>query len=250
MNKAQTTEFLTSLFKELKAEDLQSVESMIIPPFTSLDTAKAEIDKSGLSVQLGAQDLSQYASGAYTGEISTDMIKETGANAVLVGHSERREIFNEDDSIINAKLKTGIEAGLTVVLCCGESEATREAGKTDEWVCGQIASALEGQDFSKMTEQLVVAYEPIWAIGTGKTCDATEANRVITQIRAELVKILGEDTAQKIRILYGGSVKSANIEEIITQSDIDGALIGGASLKVEEYSKIISVSADKSKVAA
>jgi len=212
-----------------------AADAAIIPTFTSLAEAKSNISK----VALGAQDLSQYESGAYTGEISAEMLLELGVEYVLVGHSERREHFKEDDSIINAKTARALEAGLKVILCCGESLETREAGKTDEWVCGQIKSGLEG--IQADASNLTIAYEPIWAIGTGKVCESEEANRVIKVIRAQVAEIYGQEAADQIRILYGGSVKSTTIAEQISQSDIDGALVGGASLKADEFLKIVSL---------
>lgn len=214
-----------------------NVDAMIIPTFTSLAAAKESIK--GSSIELGAQDLCQYESGAYTGEISAEMLQEIGVTAVLVGHSERREIFNENNDVIKAKAQRALAAGLKLVLCCGESLETREAGNTDKWVEEQIESALSESKINS-SEQLVVAYEPIWAIGTGKTCDATEANRVIKVIRAKLAGILGKDLAEETRILYGGSVKPNTIEEQMAQSDIDGALVGGASLKAEDFAQIIA----------
>lgn len=235
-NIEESKELAGKLVEELSGKDL-AAEAMIIPTFTSLQMAQAMIKDS--AVKLGAQDLCQFESGAYTGEISAEMLKEIGVSSVLVGHSERRQIFNEGDDIINAKLKRALEANLQVILCCGESLETREANKADEWVCKQIESALKDNTVA-LASELVVAYEPIWAIGTGKTCDASEANRIIKVIRTKLADLLGEDLAKHIRILYGGSVKSSTIEEQMAQSDIDGALVGGASLKADEFSKIIA----------
>lgn len=253
MNQAQTKAFLTDLAGELNSRsDLKNIETMVIPSFTSLQVAKTIIGDKKLNLLLGAQDLSQFDSGAYTGEINADMLLEIGVDYVLVGHSERREIFQENDSVINAKLKQAFAKGLKVILCCGESEQTREAGKTDAWVSSQIVSALAGIDAGdkELASKLVIAYEPIWAIGTGKVCEADEANRVIAVIRTKLKEILGENHANQIRILYGGSVKGSNIDEIIQKSDIDGALVGGASLKKEEILQIISQTAKNAVITA
>ncbi len=246
MNQAETKKFLAALAPKLKIEDLQEIEVVICPTFTSLATAKESIKNSNIT--LAAQDVSQYQSGAYTGEISAAMLQEIGVSSVLVGHSERRETFKEDDTIINAKLKTALEAGLKVILCCGESEATRDAGKTDSWVTGQIESALNGVSAESLIN-IVIAYEPIWAIGTGKTCDCSEANRVIKLIRNKVASLAGQEQAQKLRILYGGSVKASTIEETVKESDIDGCLVGGASIKEDEISAIISVTAQNSRLA-
>jgi triosephosphate isomerase len=247
MNQAQTESFLQDLSADLNSiKNISDIETMVIPPFTSLEKARNIIRAKSLPFKLGAQDLSQYDSGAYTGEISAEMLMEIGVEYVLVGHSERREIFHESDSIINAKLKQALSKGLKVILCCGESEATRDAGATDTWVCNQMESAFRYIDFSNLNlpQNLVVAYEPIWAIGTGKVCQADEANRVISVIRKKLATILGENISDQIRILYGGSVKGSNIDEIIQQTDIDGALVGGASLKKEDILAIIKSTAD------
>lgn len=215
-----------------------SPEIVLCPSFTSLATVASQIQDT--EIQLGAQDMSQYSSGAYTGEISAEMLLEIGVQHIIIGHSERRMIFKEDDSIVNAKMNAALNAGLRPILCCGESEQQREQGQTDIWVSGQIAAALENLDLDKLGTNFVVAYEPIWAIGTGKVCDSSEANRVISVIRAKLKEILGDQKSSQIRILYGGSVKSSNVSELMSQSDIDGALVGGASLDPIEFAKIIN----------
>ncbi len=235
-NIAETQELASELLNKVKDKNYDA-EMMIIPTFTSLASAQSVIKDS--SIELGAQDLCQFEAGAYTGEISAEMLKEIGVTSVLIGHSERRVVFNEDDSIINAKVKRALEANLKIILCCGESLETREAGKTDEWVTGQIEAALKDNKIA-LASELVVAYEPIWAIGTGKTCESAEANRVIKVIREKLAALLGQDLADNIRILYGGSVKPTSIEEQMAQSDIDGALVGGASLKAEDFAQIIT----------
>ena len=235
MKQSEAKAFVESFLTQLQAIKTD-VDVILCPSFTSLATVAALTKNS--QVQLGAQNFSQYASGAYTGEINAEMLLEIGVKQIIIGHSERRVVFKEDDSIINAKVKTAFAAGLNVILCCGESDEQREAGLTDTWVAQQIASAIQGIDTAVLSDKLVIAYEPIWAIGTGKTCAATEANRVIKVIRNQL-KALNKDYEQ-IRILYGGSVKSSNATEILTQSDIDGALVGGASLDPVEFSKIVA----------
>jgi len=233
----ETTEFTEGLevfIADKKIPD-SKIEIAIIPSFTSLAAAKSKLKQA----KLGAQDLSQHVSGAYTGEVSAEMLLEHGVEYVLVGHSERREIFAENDAMINQKVSRALAAGLKVIFCCGESLNTREAGKTDEWVCNQIQTGLAGLSADKLTDKLVIAYEPIWAIGTGKTCDTPEANRVIKVIRAEIAKLFGADNAANLRILYGGSVKPSSIAEQMAASDIDGALIGGASLVLGDFTSII-----------
>lgn len=243
MKQSETKEFLTSLIGSLNSSNLKEVEVMVCPTFTSLNSAADTIKTNKANIILGAQDLSQYSSGAYTGEISAAMLQEIGVEYVLVGHSERREYFKEDDSVINAKLKAALSAGLKVVLCCGESESTRDSGKTDSWVSSQIESALQGIESSGLATKIAVAYEPIWAIGTGKVCESSEANRVIKVIRDKLNQLIGNTEANAMRILYGGSVKAKNAEEILGQSDIDGCLVGGASIIKEEITAIIAAAA-------
>ena len=166
------------------------------------------------------------------------MLTEFKVSHIIIGHSERRQLFGETDENINLKAKAILANGLTPIICCGESLEQREAGVTDAHIASQIVKALEGiapEDVVKC----VIAYEPIWAIGTGKTCDSTEANRVIAHIRATVAQVAGKENAQKVRILYGGSVKPSTIKEQMAQSDIDGALVGGASLKAEDFVEII-----------
>ena len=240
LTQSETEKFLSELLskvKNIQAND--SVKVLVHPSFTSLATA-ANILK-GSIIGFGAQNCSSQSTGAFTGEISVAMLAETGAESIIIGHSERREIFKEEDSDINAKFKA-IQANekFTAIVCCGESEATREAGKTDTWIESQIENAFKNIELNdKNISRVVVAYEPIWAIGTGKTCETPEANRVIKVIRTKLAALYSSSIADKISILYGGSVKASNIEELLATSDIDGALIGGASLKTDEFASII-----------
>lgn len=224
----------------------EHIDIIIMPPFTSLHAANDAIREFYLTKQkkisLGAQDLCQFKEGAYTGEVSAEMLVEIGVETVLVGHSERRQIFREDNDTVKAKMLRAWDAGLSVIFCCGEPIEVRNQHKTDEWIATQIDHAMQGlkQD-SNIEHKLVIAYEPIWAIGTGQTCEAQEANRVIKFIRNRLKNIFSNTCASQIRILYGGSVKAATIEEQMKQSDIDGALVGGASLKASEFSQIVSL---------
>jgi triosephosphate isomerase len=240
-NAKEAAEFAAALEKFIKEQKIPEtkVEVAIIPTFTSLAAAKTQLS----TVKLGAQDLSQYLSGAYTGEVSAEMLLEQGVDYVLVGHSERREIFKEDDAIINQKVLRALGAGLKVIFCCGESLSTREAGNTDAWVAKQTELGLAGVNKDNFATNIVVAYEPIWAIGTGKTCDSAEANRVIQVIRNQIRILFGADNADAVRILYGGSVKPSSIAEQMAQSDIDGALIGGASLVLEDLATIVATTA-------
>lgn len=223
--------------KELSTEQLPVV--VVAPVFTALQTAYETITKCGCGkVKLSAQNCYWENSGAFTGEVSLPMIKELGCEYVIIGHSERRQYFCETDEMINKKAKAILAAGLVPIICCGESLEQREAGITDSHIATQIKEALKEISANDVANS-VIAYEPIWAIGTGKTCDSVEANRVIKMIREVVAEVAGKDSADKIRILYGGSVKPSTIEEQMSQSDIDGALVGGASLTVADFSGII-----------
>ena len=184
----------------------------------------------GSNIAVGAENLYFEDKGAYTGEISADMILDAGAKYVIIGHSERREYFKETDEIVNKKVLKALEKGLLPILCCGESLTQREQGITIEWVRMQIKIALQGVS-KEEAEKVVIAYEPIWAIGTGKTATTEQAQEVCGAIRQVLREIYDDETAEKIRIQYGGSVNEGNAQELFAQPDIDGGLVGGASLK-------------------
>ncbi|HNW26336.1 MAG TPA: triose-phosphate isomerase [Candidatus Gastranaerophilaceae bacterium] len=218
----------------------QLPEIVLAPTFTSLAAVESmRCDKCRGLVSIAAQNCHWEKSGAYTGEISVDMIKDAGCEYVIIGHSERRQYFSETDEMINKKAKAILEGGLIPIICCGESLEQREAGITDAHITKQIKAALEGLSEEEIARS-VIAYEPIWAIGTGKTCDSVEANRVIAMIRNVVKEVSTEKAGDAIRILYGGSVTPASIEEQMSQSDIDGALVGGASLKIDSFSEIIA----------
>lgn len=206
-------------------------EAVICAPFTILKDLK-EATK-GTSIKIGAQNMHFEESGAFTGEVSPAMLKEIDVDYVVIGHSERREYFNETDETCNKKVLKALEVGIDPILCCGETLEQREAGQTKEVCKVQVERGLENvskEDLAKV----VIAYEPIWAIGTGKTATAEDANDVIAYIR-EVVAYLYGELANEVRIQYGGSVKPANVAEIMGQSDIDGALVGGASLAADDY---------------
>ena len=177
--------------------------------------------------------------GAYTGEVSAQMLKSIGVEYVIIGHSERRQYFAETDETVNKKVKSALAVGLKPIICVGETLEQREAGVTDQHIATQIRAALNGLSEEEVAKS-VIAYEPIWAIGTGKTCDSVEANRVIAMIRNVVKEVSSEKAGDAIRILYGGSVKPSTIEEQMSQSDIDGALVGGASLKADSFNEIIA----------
>ena len=232
MNK--TVEESTILIKDLLPElrGLESVRSIICPPFTSLAKA-AELVK-GSPIQIGAQDLYWQDQGAFTGEISPVMVSEL-AEFVILGHSERRAYFHDTDETINQKILAAIRAELKPIFCVGETLEENEAGRTGEVVARQVRGGLNGVDLEQM-DQIMIAYEPVWAIGTGKAATAEGANQIIKKyIRAILSELFPGDTGERVPILYGGSVKPENAREYFQQPDIDGALVGGASLNAEDF---------------
>lgn len=191
------------------------------------------------NIKIGAQNMHWEEKGAYTGEVSAEMLKSIGVEYVIIGHSERREYFAETDETVNKKLKKAIEVGLKPIVCVGETLNQREKGQTIEIITNQTRNALKDLT-EKQVEETIIAYEPIWAIGTGKTSTSEDANNAIKEIRNEISKIYGQNTANRVIIQYGGSVKSSNSKELFAMSDIDGGLVGGASLDAEEFSKIVN----------
>ena len=235
--KAQARELMEGIIKGVEALSGNLPEIVVAPTYTALWQV-GEMIKNEPKIALSAQNVNPNPSGAYTGEISIDMLNDFKVKYVIIGHSERRQMFNESDEFINQKAIAILAAGLTPIICCGETLEQREAGVTDSHLEGQITKALKGITATDV-EKSIIAYEPIWAIGTGKSCDAVEANRTIAQIRKVVAKLYSQDTADKVRILYGGSVKPSTIVEQMAQSDIDGALVGGASLKADSFVEII-----------
>ncbi len=221
----------------LSKEDFASVDVTLHPPFTDLRSIQTLIDADELKFALGAQHCHEADSGAYTGEISAAFLSKLNVSHVIVGHSERREIFGETDELVRNKIVAIQKNKMTPILCVGETLAERESGATFEKVLGQIRSALEKRS-SDQIKSMIVAYEPIWAIGTGKTATAQDAQRVISAIRQEIAKISSSNVANTVRLQYGGSVKASNIVEIMSQPDIDGVLVGGASLDAAEFARI------------
>ncbi len=216
--------------------DAKNVDIMIAPQFTALAPV-SEIVKGSL-VSLGGQNLFWEKEGAYTGEIAAEMLIDVGCSHVIIGHSERRQYFGETDDTVNKKINSAIKGQLTPVFCVGETEKERESKDTFSVLDKQLTKGLEGFS-SDQLEKLVVAYEPVWAIGTGKTATSNQAQEVHQFLRSMLEKILGDPFSKTIRILYGGSVKPGNIAELMAMPDIDGALVGGASLDSETFSKIV-----------
>jgi triosephosphate isomerase len=213
-----------------------AVDVMIAPPFPSLVTAAAALK--GSKIALGGQNLHWEPKGAFTGEVSAQMLLSAGCTHVIIGHSERRQFFGETDETVNKKLSAALESGLIPVVCVGETEAEREAGDTFSVLDKQVQKALEGFSFEPPAP-FVVAYEPVWAIGTGKTATSAQAQEAHAYIRGRIEKMTGAAVAETVRILYGGSVKPDNAAELMAQSDIDGALVGGASLDPDVFSRIV-----------
>jgi triosephosphate isomerase len=213
-----------------------SVEVMIAPAFTALAQVSAQIASSNIA--LGAQNMHWEPKGAYTGEIAPGMIVDAGCRYVILGHSERRQLFGETDHTVNQKIRAAVEAGLRPVFCIGESEAERDGGLTFSVLDKQIQKGLESFVLQDL-QSLVVAYEPVWAIGTGKTATKDQAQEVHAHVRSELAKMFGAGFAQNVRILYGGSVKPSNVKELMAMPDVDGALVGGASLDPETFSQLV-----------
>lgn len=212
-------------------------EVVVCPPFTALTQVATLVENTNIKV--GAQNMHFEESGAYTGEVSPIMLKEIGVEYVILGHSERRQYFKEDDELINKKIKSAFVHGLTPILCVGETLEQRENGETFELVKSQITADLKDVA-PENVEKMVIAYEPIWAIGTGKTATAEDANEVIKYIRGVVKELYGENVADSVRIQYGGSVKPSTVKEQMAQSDIDGALVGGASLKADDFAAIVN----------
>jgi len=216
--------------------DVNDVDIVVCPVFTVLSEVHEILIESNIA--LGAQDLYWEDSGAFTGEVSAPMIKDAGAQYVIIGHSERRQFFHESNQTVNKKIKAALKWELTPIVCVGESLQERETGKTFEVVGRQCEESLAGFNADEMAK-MIIAYEPVWAIGTGKTATSAQAQEVHQFIRKILTKISDEKTSATIRIQYGGSVKPENIAELISQPDIDGALVGGASLKEDSFAQIV-----------
>ena len=227
-----------SLVDELKGlvADVEDTEIVVCPPFTALYPVKEALR--GSNIELGAQDMYWEEEGAYTGEVSPLMLRSLGCTYVIIGHSERRKYFGETDSDVNMKAKSALAHDLNPIICVGETLEEREAGKTEEIVVAQVKKAVEGIKVNQ-AERIVIAYEPVWAIGTGRSATGEDANKVIKLIRATLAEAFNERVADAIRIQYGGSVKPGNIKEFLDQPEIDGALVGGASLEADAFAKIV-----------
>lgn len=230
MNKTSSEAF--EFAKEINEFEFNKVDLLIAPSFVTLESLRKNLKD---EIKVAGQNVSQFDDGAYTGEVSTSMLKDIGVDDVIIGHSERREKFLESDEIINAKVKKALEYDLSVILCLGESLEIKEEGKEVEFVREELLNSLDGVE---KIEKVTIAYEPIWAIGTGKTCSSEDAEKMCREIRNIIDEKYGE-ISQKTRILYGGSVKPSNAGEILSKENIDGVLVGGASLKASDFIEII-----------
>ena len=233
-----TPEEAVKLVNELKplVKDA-TCDVVVCPTFVCLDAVLKAVE--GSNIKVAAQNMHFEEKGAYTGEVSGKMLKSINVEYVIIGHSERRQYFNETDETVNKKIKAAFANGLKPIVCVGETLEQREAGKTVEIITKQTELALEGLT-DEQVKNTIIAYEPIWAIGTGKTATSEDANNSIKEIRNKIADIYGKDVAEEVIIQYGGSVKSTNAKELFEMSDIDGGLVGGASLKAEEFSKIVN----------
>jgi triosephosphate isomerase (TIM) len=221
----------------LSDKDYRHVEVVVLPPFTDLRSVQTLVDGDKLKIGYGAQDLSRYASGAYTGEISGPMLAKLGCSYVLCGHSERRQYHHEDDALVNAKVKAALAVSVTPILCVGEPLEVRKAGTHVEHVIAQLRGSLSKVP-AEAVAALVIAYEPVWAIGTGEVASPGDAQEMAAAIRAHISDTAGGEAGAGVRILYGGSVKSDNIASIMAEQDVDGALVGGASLDAGQFAAI------------
>lgn len=236
MNK--TIREASEIISEIKKETLSpDVETVLCVPYLSIESAKKSVE--GTDIKIGAQNMHWAENGAYTGEISPLMLKELQVDYVIIGHSERRQFFNETDETVNKKVLSAIDHKILPIVCVGETLEQREAGIHKELVKNQVTAALKNIE-KNLAERVVLAYEPIWAIGTGKTASSLQAEEMCGLIRETLKEIYDEDTAESIRIQYGGSVKPDNVSELMSMENIDGALVGGASLKSSDFVKLIN----------
>jgi triosephosphate isomerase len=239
LNHVEAVVFLQKLAWTLadKKHDYAKAEVVVLPPFTDLRSVQTLVDGDQLSIGYGAQDVSAHESGAYTGEISAGMLTKLGCGYVVVGHSERREYHAESDEVVNAKATAALAAGMTPIVCVGEPLPVRQAGEQVPHTLAQLDGSLAGFS-AEQVGGLVVAYEPVWAIGTGEVATPDDAQEVCEAIRARIREVHGDAAADAVRILYGGSVKAANVAGIMVKPDVDGCLVGGASLQVDEFGGI------------
>ena len=237
-NHFEAIQAVQKLHYRLDSDDHEFVITTVHPPFTDLRSIQTLIEADRMKIELGAQNCHWEEQGAFTGEVAAPMLAKLDVAYVIVGHSERRQYFGETDETVNLKVKAVQAAGMIPIMCCGETLEQREAGIAEAWVEGQITAGLAGLGGDKIAP-MVIAYEPIWAIGTGKTATPEDAQNMCGHIRNVVRSNFGEDAAAKVRIQYGGSVKPGNIAELMSQPDIDGALVGGAALDPDEFAAIV-----------
>jgi triosephosphate isomerase len=242
LNHLEAIALVQKIAFSLKPAELEAVEVVVLPAFIALRSVQTLIDGDKLLLGYGAQDLSQHPAGAYTGEVSGTMLAKLGCSYVVVGHSERREYHGEDDALVNAKVRAAFRHELVPILCIGERLEVRQQNGQVAHCCGQLDAAL-AKVTAEQAKQLVVAYEPVWAIGTGEVATPDDAQEVCAEIRTRLAERYSGDLADGVRILYGGSVKASNTDGILAQPDVDGALVGGASLDGDEFAQICRITA-------
>jgi triosephosphate isomerase len=235
----QTTQKLAYLVGK---DELEHVDVSLHPPFTDIRSVQTVIDSDKLGYGLGAQHCHWEDKGAFTGEVSPVFLAKLGVQYVICGHSERRELFGETDEMVAKKVGAILQHGMTPIMCVGETLDEREAGATETKVLGQVRAGLQGRS-AEQVGRLVIAYEPIWAIGTGRTATADDAQQMCAAIRACVAELAGAEAADAVRVQYGGSVKAGTIAELISQPDVDGALVGGASLDADEFARICKLGA-------
>jgi triosephosphate isomerase len=242
LNHLEAIALVQKLAFSLTPKDHDAVECVVIPPFVDLRSVQTLVDGDKLRIRYGAQDLSPHEAGAYTGDISGPMLAKLGCSYVLVGHSERRQYHGEDDAVVASKVTAAFQHGLTPILCVGEGLDVRELNGQIDHCVDQVTAALEGLP-EDQARSLVIAYEPVWAIGTGKVATPEDAQEVCGEVRLTLEGLYSAEVANAVRVLYGGSVKSSNIEALMVQPDVDGALVGGASLDADEFAALCRLAA-------
>lgn len=238
LNHLEAIAHVQKLAWSLDDKHYNAVDVVVLPPFTDIRSVQALVMGDDLLLQYGAQDLSPHDAGAYTGDVSGAMLNKLGCGYVVVGHSERREYHDETDELVNAKVKAAVKHELTPILCVGEKLEVRDTGDAVSHTLAQVDAGLSGVP-ADAAKQLVIAYEPVWAIGTGKACSPEDAQDVCAAIRTRLAELYSGDVAEQVRVLYGGSVKLDNIKTTMKQADIDGGLVGGASLDPETFARLV-----------
>ncbi len=238
LNHFEALKLVQELSYLVTEDDIEAVDVSVHPPFTDIRTVQTAIDSDRLPFLVGAQHCHFEDKGAFTGEVAPSMLAKLNVRYVIAGHSERREIFGETDEMVNAKVKAILAASMTPILCCGETLDEREAGGAEAKVQGQVLAGLSGLT-AEQVAGLVIAYEPIWAIGTGRTATAEDAQSMCSVVRQTVRDAFGDEAAESVRVQYGGSVKPSNAHELMTQPDIDGALVGGASLEADSFARIV-----------